>query len=106
LSQARTAQLTNTTSAHRPLDHLAESRVETAGLLATQSEQPAARPIITIAQTNLRKGPRTDSEILTLIPKGTTVAVGDCGAYYRNNVIGGPRQLGFEIDAICTLLTI
>jgi hypothetical protein len=36
------------------------------------------KPIITIAQTNLRKGPRTDSEILTLIPKGTAVTVGDC----------------------------
>jgi uncharacterized protein YraI len=36
------------------------------------------KPLMTIAQTNLRKGPQTDSEILTLIPKGTTVAVGDC----------------------------
>jgi hypothetical protein len=36
------------------------------------------KPRITIAQTNLRKGPRTDSEILALIPKGTTVSVGDC----------------------------
>jgi uncharacterized protein YraI len=60
--------------------------------VAADAKEPGEefRPIITIAQTNLRKGPRTDSEILTLIPKGTTVAVGDCGAYYRNNVIGGP----------------
>jgi len=38
----------------------------------------------TIADTNLRKAPRTDSEILMLIPKGTVVEVGDCrGAWCR-----------------------
>ena len=38
-----------------------------------------AKPIATSGETNLRKGPGTDTEILTLIPKGTTVEVGDCG---------------------------
>ena len=37
-----------------------------------------AKPIATVAETNLRKGPGTDTEVLTLIPKGTTVEVGKC----------------------------
>jgi uncharacterized protein YraI len=37
-----------------------------------------ARPIATSAETNLRKSPGTDSEVLTLIPKGTTVEIGKC----------------------------
>jgi uncharacterized protein YraI len=37
-----------------------------------------AKPIATSAETNLRKGPGTDTEVLTLIPKGTTVEVGKC----------------------------
>jgi uncharacterized protein YraI len=36
------------------------------------------KPLATIGDTKLRKAPRTDSEILTLIPKGTVVEVGDC----------------------------
>jgi hypothetical protein len=38
----------------------------------------AAKPATVAAEVNLRKGPGTDSEILTLIPKGTTVEVGTC----------------------------
>ena len=37
-----------------------------------------AKPIATTGETNLRKGPGTDTEVLTLIPKGTTVEVGKC----------------------------
>jgi uncharacterized protein YraI len=37
-----------------------------------------AKPIATTAETNLRKEPGTKSEVLTLIPKGTTVEVGKC----------------------------
>src|SRR5579863_5195699 len=37
-----------------------------------------AKPIATVAETNLRKGPGTDTEVLTLIPKGTTIEVGKC----------------------------
>jgi hypothetical protein len=36
------------------------------------------KPLAAIGETNLRKAPRTDSEILTVIPKGITVEVGDC----------------------------
>jgi hypothetical protein len=38
----------------------------------------AFKPLTTISETNLRKAPRTDSEILTVIPKGTSVLVSDC----------------------------
>jgi hypothetical protein len=37
-----------------------------------------AKPVTLTADTNLRKAPGTDSEVLTLIPKGTTVEVGKC----------------------------
>jgi hypothetical protein len=37
-----------------------------------------AKPVVTTGETNLRKSPGTDSEVLTLIPKGTTVEVGKC----------------------------
>src|ERR1700744_473762 len=37
-----------------------------------------AKPVTLAAETNLRKAPGTDSEVLTLIPKGTTVEVGKC----------------------------
>jgi uncharacterized protein YraI len=37
-----------------------------------------AKPIATTGETNLRKGPGTDSEVLTLVPKGGVVEVGDC----------------------------
>src|SRR3984957_17386600 len=38
----------------------------------------AAKPTTVVAEVNLRKGPGTDSEIITLIPKGTMVEVGTC----------------------------
>jgi Bacterial SH3 domain len=38
----------------------------------------AAKPATVAAEVNLRKAPGTDSEIITLIPKGTMVEVGAC----------------------------
>jgi hypothetical protein len=38
----------------------------------------AAKPATVVSEVNLRKGPGTDSEIITLIPKGTMVEVGTC----------------------------
>lgn len=60
------------------------------------------------AKVNLRRGPDTDSEILTTIPASTTVHVGECDgewckviwnghsgfAIARNLNLGGPRQAG------------
>jgi uncharacterized protein YraI len=37
-----------------------------------------AKPIVTTGDTNLRKAPGTASPVLTLIPKGTSVEVGNC----------------------------
>ncbi len=37
-----------------------------------------AKPVTTTGETNLRKSPGTSSEVLTLIPKGTSVEVGKC----------------------------
>jgi uncharacterized protein YgiM (DUF1202 family) len=37
-----------------------------------------AKPVATTAETNLRKSAGTNSEVVTLIPKGTTVEVGKC----------------------------
>ena len=38
----------------------------------------AAKPATVAADVNLRKGPGTDSEIITLIPRGTMVEVSTC----------------------------
>jgi hypothetical protein len=38
----------------------------------------AAKPIVTTGDTNLRKSPGTDSPVLTLLTKGTSVEVGKC----------------------------
>jgi Bacterial SH3 domain len=37
-----------------------------------------AKPVTTTGETNLRKSPGTDSPVITLIPKGTSVEVGKC----------------------------
>ena len=37
-----------------------------------------AKPITTTADTNLRKSAGTDSEVLTLIPRGTSIELGKC----------------------------
>ena len=47
-------------------------------LMAFAVDFAAAKPVTVVAEVNLRKGPGTDSEVLTLIPKGTSVEVGTC----------------------------
>jgi hypothetical protein len=37
-----------------------------------------AKPVTLTTETNLRKSPGTDGEVLTLMPKGTMVDVGKC----------------------------
>ena len=72
-----------------------------------------AKPIATTTETNLRKSPGTDSEVLTLIPKGTTVEVGKCsngwcaasvdgkdGFVIGRNVGLGPRPAPREAAAV------
>lgn len=47
-------------------------------LTALATSLAAAKPVTVVADVNLRKGPGTDSEVVTLIPKGTMVEVGTC----------------------------
>jgi hypothetical protein len=44
------------------------------------SAAATAKPLTLPAETNLRAAPGTKSEIITLIPKGSAVEVGDCDA--------------------------
>src|ERR1700759_704144 len=63
-----------------------------------------AKPIATTAETNLRKGPGTETDVLTLLPKGTTLEIGKCtngwceasfegkdGFVFSKNLGMGPR---------------
>ena len=54
-----------------------------------------AKPIATTADTNLRKSAGTDSQVLTLIPKGTTVEIGKCSNGWCEASLNG--QDGFVI---------
>src|SRR5215472_13443944 len=58
--------------------NLARLAASVAILTALATSLAAAKPATVVADVNLRKGPGTDSEIVTLIPKGTTVEVGTC----------------------------
>jgi hypothetical protein len=55
----------------------------------------SAKPITITADTNLRKSPGTDSPVLTLIPKGTTVEVGKCSNGWCQTSLNG--QDGYAI---------
>jgi hypothetical protein len=44
----------------------------------TKAGEGEIKPIATTGATNLRKAPGTDNDILTVIPMGTMVKVGDC----------------------------
>ncbi|HLX14644.1 MAG TPA: SH3 domain-containing protein [Bradyrhizobium sp.] len=48
-----------------------------------------AKPIVTTAETNLRKSPGTDSPVLSIIPKGTTVEVGKCANAWCETSVDG-----------------
>jgi hypothetical protein len=61
-----------------------------------KARDAAFKRLITIGETSLRKAPRIDGEILTVIPNGTTVAVGDChGGWCRLSWRG---QAGYAVD--------
>jgi Bacterial SH3 domain len=47
-------------------------------LVAAEASEKRMSPVTTIRDTNLRTALQTDSEILSLIPKGTAVEVGNC----------------------------
>ncbi len=58
--------------------NLARLAASAATLTILGADLAAAKPATVAADVNLRKGPGTDSEILTLIPRGTMVEVGTC----------------------------
>ena len=47
-------------------------------MMALSVNVAMAKPVTVVADVNLRKAAGTDSEIVTLIPKGTMVEVGAC----------------------------
>jgi hypothetical protein len=78
-----------------------------AAFLMLSAEIAAAKPATVVSEVNLRKGPGTDNEVITLIPKGSTVEVGTCtngwcqvtfngqdGYSIATNLgLGGPRPI-------------
>jgi hypothetical protein len=58
--------------------NLARLAAGVATTMALAISLATAKPATVAADVNLRKGPGTDSEIVTLIPKGTIVEVGTC----------------------------
>jgi hypothetical protein len=58
--------------------NLARAAAGAAILLLLSADLAAARPVAVISDVNLRRGPSTDTDVITLIPKGTVVEVGSC----------------------------
>jgi hypothetical protein len=58
--------------------NLARLAASAAMLTLLSVELAAAKPATVAADVNLRKGPGTDNEVITLIPRGTMVEVGAC----------------------------
>jgi Bacterial SH3 domain len=56
----------------------ASAAILTMNLTILGPDLAAAKPATVASDVNLRKGPGTDAEIVTLIPKGTMVEVGTC----------------------------
>ena len=50
------------------------------GVLAALTATATAKPVTLGTGTNLRQAPGTNSTVVTLMPKGETVEVGDCDA--------------------------
>jgi uncharacterized protein YraI len=59
---------------------LIAAAVLVAAVLPIWSTAATAKPVTLAGETNLRKAPGTKSEVVTLMPMGATVVVGDCVA--------------------------
>jgi Bacterial SH3 domain len=80
----------------------------------TTARGEALKPLATNRETNLRKAPRSDSEIVTVIPKGMPVMVGNCHAgwcrvswngqdgYAIGRILGIAPPLHWPTDPIVT----
>lgn len=56
----------------------------------------SAKPLTITTETNLRAAPGTKSEVVTLIPKGSAIEVGDCDAGWCKVTFGDKE--GFAIE--------
>jgi uncharacterized protein YraI len=76
---------------------MSTARIAAAAALFTllSAADATAKPVTVSTDTNLRKAPGTGSEILTLIPKGTTVEVGTCNNGWCQASLNG--QDGYAI---------
>ena len=61
-------------------------------MMALSINVAMAKPVTVVADVNLRKAAGTDSEIVTLIPKGTMVEVGACTNGWASMSIGRRRS--------------
>jgi uncharacterized protein YraI len=64
-------------------------------LLLLSADLAAARPVAVISDVNLRAGPGTDAQIITLIPRGAVVEVGTCANNWCQVTFGS--NMGFSI---------
>lgn len=74
-----------------PLSRTTFAAVTLIALTATASAKPVTLP----SETNLRAAPGTKSEVVTLMPKGSAIDVGDCDAGWCKVTFGDKE--GFAI---------
>ena len=75
--------------------NLARAAAGAAVLLLLSADLAAARPVAVVSDVNLRAGPGTENQIITLIPRGSVVEVGPCTNGWCQVTFGG--NMGFSI---------
>src|SRR5215472_5030286 len=75
--------------------NFARAAAGAACLLLLPADLAAARPVAVISDVNLRAGPGTDAQIITLIPRGAVVEVGTCANSWCQVTFGS--NTGFSI---------
>jgi uncharacterized protein YraI len=75
--------------------NLARAAAGAAILMLLSADLAAARPVAVISDVNLRAGPGTENQIITLIPRGSVVEVGFCTNGWCQVTFGG--NMGFSI---------
>ena len=75
--------------------NLARAAAGAAMLLLLSADLAPARPVAVVSDVNLRAGPGTDAQIITLIPRGAVVEVGACTNGWCQVSFGS--NMGFSI---------
>ena len=75
--------------------NFARAAAGAAFLLLLSADLAAARPVAVVSDVNLRRGPSTATEIITLIPRGAVVEVGTCESGWCQVSFGANQ--GFSI---------